>query len=603
MSSVKALLLTQCLQNDFIRLLDEGEPLPNLVHVGALESDRLSGKNGALSGFLKRTHATPAEELGIVHIVDRHDPARHGAHLERFRPHCISGTPGADLVAPLPELVACRRGTPLVEGGDLSDAEDSDLGSVLRALSGGDLSSLRVGVIGVWTNVKVMFLLYDLATRLGARHLATCSALTASRSMRGHFAALDEIRDVLGVTVFHSPGEFLDWLGVSTSGTGVTEDEERQALVSALSSEGTSLSPLGGGFSGSQVFLARDGDGAASVLKVGRRGEIACERFGNERIRRILGDGVPALLGYREGGTLAAMRMELADSHDPSAARPATFKKLFESDPSEDATAVLEGALQSALGSLLGRFYHTAEKDNADLLEAYGFTDAHGRPRWADSVVAKAEAIATTSGFSGSEAFLEGQPFSGPFMSPREFYQGWLPGQSRREEVYSSVVHADLNLANILVSRRRQDGGLFRTWVIDFARLARFPNLTDFAKVENDLTYILLRLEDEKAASRAFAIQEARLSSTTLMPQRLESLAETPLEKRYIRLLLALRRLAAEVDPRGAKAMATYRVALLRYAAHTLGFDEPSLPQLRLALAGVARLAALVAEETPAART
>ena len=67
------------------------------------------------------------------------------------------------------------------------------------------------------------------------------------------------------------------------------------------------------------------------------------------------------------------------------------------------------------------------------------------------------------------------------------------------------------------------------------------------------------------------------------------------MERRHARLVAALRRVAARVDPRGAEAMADYRLALLRYAAHTLGFDEPSLRQRRLALFACARLAGLVA--------
>ena len=37
---------------------------------------------------------------------------------------------------------------------------------------------LRIGVVGVWTDAKVNFLLYDLKTRLGFDALSTCSALT-----------------------------------------------------------------------------------------------------------------------------------------------------------------------------------------------------------------------------------------------------------------------------------------------------------------------------------------------------------------------------------------------------------------------------------------
>jgi hypothetical protein len=605
---VRGLLLTQCLQVDFLRPLERGEPLPNLVHVGALEADRLTGPNGALPDFLRAVHKSDPADIGIIHIIDQHDPEKHQAHFDLFKPHCIAGTQGEGFVEPLPELVQDRRGTRVVVGGNLSDAEYSDLESVLQEMAGPTLAETPVGVVGVWTDVKVLFLLYDLATRLGARNLATCSALTASRSLRSHFAALEQIREVLGVSVFHSPGRFLDWLGVPSKAPlripetaeanlvasvptppswKAEEIEERDALVAALCPEGSTLHPLGGGFSGAQVFLTRDASGAASVLKVGPRAEIASERFGNERIRRILGDGVPALLGHREGTLLAAMRMELADSADPAAARPMTFKKLFESDPSDRATQALEDALKRSLGDLLGRFYRTAEKDNTDLLEAYGFTDSRGHPCWGDSVNRNAAAIATRSGSDSVEALLASLELPQPWMTPAAFYGEWLPGRSRREEVFSSVVHADLNLANILVARNDADGSLFRTWVIDFARLCRLPNLTDFAKVENDLTFILFQVPDP-----------ARLASPLLLPEGLEGLAESELERRYVRLLLTLRRLAAEADPRGAKAMSTYRVALLRYAAHTLGFFEPSLPQLRLALAAVVRLAGLLAAET-----
>ena len=52
---------------------------------------------------------------------------------------------------------------------------------------------LRVGVVGVWTEAKVSFLLYDLKTRLGIDQLATCSALTASASRAQHFNALAQL--------------------------------------------------------------------------------------------------------------------------------------------------------------------------------------------------------------------------------------------------------------------------------------------------------------------------------------------------------------------------------------------------------------------------
>lgn len=39
-----SLLITQCLQKDFVAPLGEGDPLPNLLHVGFEESRRLLGE-------------------------------------------------------------------------------------------------------------------------------------------------------------------------------------------------------------------------------------------------------------------------------------------------------------------------------------------------------------------------------------------------------------------------------------------------------------------------------------------------------------------------------------------------------------------------------
>src|SRR5262249_58315025 len=71
---------------------------------------------------------------------------------------------------------------------------------------------LRVAVVGVWTEAKVSFLLYDLKTRCGLDALATSSALTASRSRLQHFNALEQLGRILGVTCFDTVGELCGWL-------------------------------------------------------------------------------------------------------------------------------------------------------------------------------------------------------------------------------------------------------------------------------------------------------------------------------------------------------------------------------------------------------
>ena len=591
----KGVLITQCIQRDFVGRLGPDEPLPNLVHVGRLEAERLVGRHGALLPVLDAAHAAP--DLAVIHVVDQHDPVRDAAHFELFRPHCVAGTEGAAAVGP--------SGGRLVAAADLNDFEQSSLASALHEV--GATPQTPIGVIGVWTDAKVSFLLYDLRTRFGARRLATCSGLTASRSIDAHWRALESLSAVLGVEVFHSPASFLCWLAPEAplprlaprpapaslpapSWWASERVAERDALVAELAgSEGAALTPLGGGFSGAQVFSASDTAGA-HVLKIGERDEIARERHGNERVARVLGDVVPTLLAYREGSVLAGMRVALAESDD-GASTPATFKRWYESDPSETMTTLLEAALELALDRALGRLYRTAEKDNADLLTTYGFTDARGNPQFVDAVCRNADAVAKDSGAEHARAYLT--QLSGAWLAPEDFYSR-LAGKTLMREVHPSLVHADLNLANLLLSRRNEELVPSHLWIIDFARLCRLPNLTDFAKIENDLAYIAYRVDDDASFAGALRLQEVRLASPTLELD-LESLASTPDQRRHARLVGALRRIAARMDPRGADAMADYRVALLRYAAHTLGFDEPSPRQRGLALLAVGRLSHAVA--------
>ncbi len=612
-------LITQCVQKDFVRPLAPGEPLPNLVHVGRLEADRLCGRAGALVDFLKQAHAVDPARLAILHVVDRHDPLAHAAHLAQFRPHCLAGSEGARLVDPIEELSQRRANTSLIPASDLNDFEEGKLAQALAPLAAGR-RDVRIGVVGVWTDAKIAFLLYDLRTRLRATALATCSALTASRSLGAHFRGLESLRNLLEVDVFHSPGAFLDWLAPQRAALPVSPGRtrlrfsksvaipswwtaehvaERDALLTRFSDGDATLDlqPLGGGFSGAQVFMARSQDGGAAILKVGVRDEVARERFGNESIGRVLGDVVPRLREWREGRTLAAMEMELAQSDEPGTGAPATFQSLYQSDASDSATQFLDAALEELLDRALGRLYRWGEKDNADLLETYGFSDRQSRPQFVESVVGKAESVARENGFASARALLEDACLEPGWLDPAAFYREWLPGRTLTREVYPSAVHGDLNLQNVMLSRRDAEPRPARLWIIDFARLTRLPCLTDFAKIENDLAFILLPVDTPEALSRARCIQEARLRSATLAVN-LMPLAETPAEKRHARLLTTLRRIASQIDPRGEAAMADYRVAMLRYAAHTLGFDEPNPSQRRLAVEACARLAGEIARDS-----
>src|SRR5205085_1301037 len=119
---------------------------------------------------------------------------------------------GARLVLAMDDRAAATSNERIIDSLTLNDFEGTDLAQQLeqiRLAHGGE--PLRVGVVGVWTEAKVSFLLYDLKTRLGIDELATCTALTASASRAQHFNALSQLEKLLGVRCFESVAEFVDW--------------------------------------------------------------------------------------------------------------------------------------------------------------------------------------------------------------------------------------------------------------------------------------------------------------------------------------------------------------------------------------------------------
>src|SRR5215472_13955094 len=177
-------LITQCLQRDFADPIGPHDPLPNLLHVGYAEAARLLGpepQTGALAQLIDWARSLATDAIDLIHIRDWHDPddPAQREHLERFGAHCLKDSAGARLVLGMDERAMAAANERIINSLTLNDLEGTDLAGQLeriRLAHGGE--PLRVGVVGVWTEAKVSFLLYDLKTSLGIDDLATCSALT-----------------------------------------------------------------------------------------------------------------------------------------------------------------------------------------------------------------------------------------------------------------------------------------------------------------------------------------------------------------------------------------------------------------------------------------
>ena len=592
-----SILITQCMQRDFIDPLPPHQPLPNALHVGRGEAQRLLGADpsrGPMAQLMHWAREQPGEDLSVIHIRDWHDRddpmQRH--HLEQFGEHCIQNTPGAELVLGLDTMVDQRSSERFIDATTLNDFVDTNLAEVLQDLTEGyEPEDVRVGVIGVWTEAKVSFLLYELLTRCHFTQLATCSALTASASRTQHFNALTQLRKILGVQVHDSVGEFASWLmpdgdflqvpvppvGMRPETRGTELSDEDGSVVSYLYRDSAvlDLKALSGGFSGASVFQVRSWDAlgheqSSTVLKLGERALIGKERVAFEQVEPVLGNDAPRVLGFADFAERAGIKYAYAAMGQ---GHVKTFKKLYESGISIER---IEAILEEVFEEILGRFYAAAQYERLPLLEYYTFAS-----RYADGVRAKVAEI-----FGDDIAQEEHLPLpgGGQTLNVADFYEHHLDNLQERAAIgeyhYVAYVHGDLNGANILLDGRDN------VWLIDFFHAHRGHVLRDLAKFENDLLYIFTPIEDEAQLEQALQMSRV-LNGVQDLRAPLPELPDTIDEPHLVRawaVLKILRRMGAELV-REDRDPGHLHTALLRYAVHTQWFDEASTLQRKWALA------------------
>ncbi|TBR17265.1 isochorismatase family protein [bacterium] len=596
-----ALLLTESLQQDFVKPLGRFEPLPNLLHIGPDEARRLMGEDpadGPVARVMRWAYGLPDERLRLVHVRDWHDaqdPAQ-ASHLAQFGSHCLRGTPGAAFAFPVPERSA--KDVRVVDCPTLNDFEGTRLAEALAAFRG---TKTRVGLIGVWTEAKVAYLAYELRTRYPDFELAVCSALTAGSSRADHFVALDQMRKLLGVRVIASVGEFQRFLAgeaaadavpassgaleVSVAGAPLSGADER--LVRWLFRDARSLSArrLDGGFSGNVVLGTEsvDAHGHAQVphvVKIGPAEAIGRERASFERIESVLGNNAPRVADFADHGGRGAIKYRYAAMGGGGST---TFQKRYMAGLSPAATRRF---LHEVFSEQLGRFYRAGARERVNLLKHYAFD-----PAMAPRVAEKVKAVL------GREPTGETLALPGGLKTPNPvlFYSRALPDCLSPAEAGSAVlsyVHGDLNGANIVLD------GHDNVWLIDFFHTGRGHVLKDLLKLENDVLYIFTKLGSDAALKEAARITDALLEVQDLAAPLPTARAVGLRSQELVRAWGTVRALRAHHGPLLGSDRDPLQafIGQLRYAAHTLSFDESDRRQKLWALYAVGRLGAAVAD-------
>jgi nicotinamidase-related amidase len=591
-----SLLLTQCLQNDFVQPVGRYDVVPNRLHVGFAEALRLMGETpaeGPVARLMRWAAGTSDDLLRVIHIRDWHDAAdpTQRAHLEQFGSHCIAGSPGAAFA--FADEMGASKDVALVDTITLNDFSGTILKKTLAPFAE---APVRAGVVGVWTEAKVFFLCYELITRYPRMEVAVCSALCASSSRQQHFEALSQLDRILGVRVIDSLGEFIDWLGGTASdapllglherhpqivGTGLRLSPTDTQLVRYLFRDcrDVELRVLDGGFSGNVVAAAQGTDlqghqQVPHVVKIGPQAPMGRERASFERVQHVLGNNAPAITDFADFEDRGAIKYRYASMG--GAAATTLQKEVQRGLPLDEAQVVLDAVFEEQLG----RFYRAAREESGDLLEHYGFS-----AEWAGEVRRKVELILGSRAAGARLEIVSG--VSAPNLC--RFYEETLANLPRRprDTFFQSWVHGDLNGQNVILDAHRN------VWLIDFFHTRRAHVLLDLLKMENDLLYVWTPVADEEALRAAMSVTDLLLAVEDLAAPLPAAPDLPPALARTWSILSMLRGYHGPLL-QGDRNPLQATVGLLRYAVHTLGFDECTLWQKRWALYASCKLAALV---------
>ncbi len=587
----KSILITQCLQNDFVKPIKRHDPLPNLLHVGFEEARRLMGEDpnkGPIALMMNWAYQQPSDKLSIIHIRDWHDidDVFQTQHLHQFGDHCLIDSKGSDFAFSISNP---DRDVKIVNSRNLNDFIDTDLEEYFNSLK--LKNKIKVGLIGVWTEAKVYFLAYELTTRYPNLEIAVCSALTASSSRSHHFMALDQLKRLLGIKIFSSIGEFSKYLSDDESKISIThlthsdipkiiKEEEFEISDTDLNlirflfrdCREIQIRLLTGGYSGNLILSTESTDlhghqQVPHVVKIGEQGSIGQERAAFERIEGVLGNNAPRITDFADYDERGALKYRYAAM---GGGFSNTFQKLYCAGLSHEKTKYF---LNEVFKEQLGRFYIAGISEQKNLLEYYGVI-----PDFAEKTKKNIENILGTK----ADAEILTLPSSHDFPNPYHFYKYDLPEifNAGMLSYMSSFIHGDLNGANIIIDAHEN------VWLIDFFHTGRGHMLRDLIKLENDLLYIFTPTGNEEELACAIELLDLLLNVVDL-GRPLPSIEETGLKDPEIRRAYKTIQILRSFYPNLVKEdrnILQLLIAQIRYTGHTLIFEESNKWQKMLAL-------------------
>ena len=445
--------------------------------------------------------------------------------------------------------------------------------------------STRFLLLGFPTEGRILALGQLLHTMLGCPEVAVCPHLVGSLNPEAHFAALQHGFPAAGIKVLLKLVDAARFIGLEgdeleqLDGPGMSAcrieppevlaqlSAEQVAIIQRICMQWTSveLQALQGGFSGSLLLLAAGQKGEARtepmVIKVDCAAQMQREIDGYHQVNNYVGRQVPKF-GYAIAeGELVGVGMALAALDG----RPGTLQDCFElhtrGAASEAGARHFLTLLEKSLSLLSNKLYQNTLK--MAWLAPYRELRLHTEETllWFD------ENRKILRSYAEEAQITLGQL---DFSHTRDHLAQIITNEDI-VETEVCLVHGDLNFKNILFDDANN------IWFIDWTHTGTHPIEVDFAKLENDLKFVLSKHFDRDDLPRLRLFEEF-LISHRIPPEAdtLEgSLQFVKWDLRYRNVLagvILIRRACFAMKQ--TERWLCYRITLLKQGLHTLSFDE-----------------------------
>lgn len=579
------------------------------VNVGKPEIDRLMGSDESYGNGPLPSYMQEAARVGIsnnIHTIllrDLHDPEDNKQQVElmRYGRHNIEGTPGAEFIDPIQSIVPASSvintqtlAMPMIP---FHNEMERILGKSIFELTEEERGNVQFVLTGGYTDIRILDTARKLRNDYAFSNVLVCPHLVGSANQDGHIHALKSgFPDAL-VSVIPSLEQMAILSGVRqevlnvhlySSCQIVPEDleeslstEERTILERLfLFFDSVQLQTLSGGWSGSRLYISdgtkRGGKTQSEIVKIDSHEQMHRELMGYYLVKDFLGKHVPTFSTPVTEGESTGVKMELASMQGS----PETFQSIFEGIDDEAELELFLEKLQTALDILSKRLYKNTKKNKeVRVIESLGFNKAREQRIIAESIDSLLGA-----GSSSEDVLKISEDVS--VSNPTSSY-GVLLNDELITKTDVCLAHRDLNLANII------GDAVNNTWFIDWVSAGEYMMETDFAKLENDVKFIISKNFKEKDLPNLYKLERFMLQVfdlpevNQLSPELSFVKEDLRFKKVYSSVQLIRKKLKAAKESEN---FDLYKLILLRSSRPTIGYNvnegkgECDIPQLKYAL-------------------